>query len=184
MNFRLTYLASKITIVSATASGVSNAPASPPPRSAVTAEVKTATPPTPVTPESSASQTVTLPVISSTSSNTQATVPPAPVVPALVTSKPEVQTPAAPATVLAPRTGPSAAELQNEIAQLQNQLRQVQNDKSLLEAKLREALAARPAGADPREFAQAQEKIRSMEKENALLQVSLAEEQQKVAALM
>jgi len=184
VNFRLTYLASKITIVSATASGVSNAPASPPPRSAVTAEVKTATPPTPVTPESSASQTVTLPVISSTSSNTQATVPPAPVVPALVTSKPEVQTPAAPATVLAPRTGPSAAELQNEIAQLQNQLRRVQNDKSLLEAKLREALAARPAGADPREFAQAQEKIRSMEKENALLQVSLAEEQQKVAALM
>src|SRR6185437_1657436 len=82
VNFRLTYLASKITIVSATASGVSNAPASPPPRSAVTAEVKTATPPTPVTPESSASQTVTLPVISSTSSNTQATVPPAPVVPA------------------------------------------------------------------------------------------------------
>ena len=60
----------------------------------------------------------------------------------------------------------------------------MQNDKSLLEAKLREALAARPAGADPREFAQAQEKIRSVEKENELLQVSLAQEQEKVTALM
>jgi Flp pilus assembly protein TadD len=53
----------------------------------------------------------------------------------------------------------------------------------LLEAKLREALAARPAGADPRAFAEAQEKIRSIQKENELLQVSLAQEQEKVASL-
>jgi chromosome segregation ATPase len=59
----------------------------------------------------------------------------------------------------------------------------LQGDKSLLEAKLREALAARPAGADPREYAKAQEKIRSIEKENELLQVSLAQEKEKVASL-
>ncbi len=121
-------------------------------------------------------QTVTLPV-TPTPTNIESSVPSAPVIPSLVTPQPEVQTSAVP-------TGPSTAELQNEIADLQNQLRQVQNDKSLLEAKLREALAARPAGADPREFAQAQEKIRSIEKENELLQVSLAQEQEKVSALM
>jgi hypothetical protein len=185
VNFRLSYLASKITIVSASAAGASNAPASVPRSATVPTQVKTVAPPTPTAPEPAPSQqTVALPVMRSTPSNAQANVPAVPVIPSLVTSKPEVQTPTAPATVPAPQTGPSAAELQNEIAELRNQLRLVQNDKSLLEAKLREALAARPAGADPREFAQAQEKIRSMEKENALLQVSLAEEQQKVAALM
>ena len=77
---------------------------------------------------------------------------------------------------------PSASDLQDQINQLQNQLRQLQGDKSLLEAKLREALAARPAGADPREYAKAQERIRSIEKENDLLQVSLAQEREKVAS--
>jgi len=153
VNFRLNYLASKITILSANSGAVSNAPAVPPP--AVTTSVA---PPS-------------------------AVVTPAPVAPAVVppTAAPPVAT--TPPAVAAPPQGPSAAELQNEIAQLQNQLRQVQGDKSLAEAKLREALAARPAGADPREFAQAQEKIRSMEKENALLQASLEQEREKVASL-
>jgi tetratricopeptide (TPR) repeat protein len=148
VNFRLDYLASKITILSGGApAAVTNAPV-----------VVTAPPPAKPAP----------------------TVTPTPT----PTPKPVVQTPPPVAPVAAPpSTLPSTADLQNQIADLQNQLRQLQNDKSLTEAKLREALAARPAGADPREFAQAQEKIRSMEKENALLQVSLSQEREKVASL-
>jgi len=174
VNFRLNYLASKITIVSARMPGASKAPPSAPAPVAESTQVKTSAPPAAVAPEPV--QTVILPT-APTSTNTEVAAPPTPVIPSLVTPQPEMQTPA-------PPPGPSPAELQNEIADLQNQLRQVQSDKSLLEAKLREALAARPAGADPREFAQAQEKIRSIEKENELLQVSLAQEQEKVAALM
>ena len=85
--------------------------------------------------------------------------------------------------IVLPQPGPSTADLQNQIADLQNQLRQLQGEKSLTEAKLREALAARPAGADPREYAKAQDKLRSIQKENELLQVSLAQEREKAAAL-
>jgi tetratricopeptide (TPR) repeat protein len=158
VNFRLDYLASKITILTANASGV--APATVKPSAQAPPQTVTA----PVTPA---------PVVQTPPVPT----PPAPAV---------VQTQAPPAVVFTPppvQQVPSAAELQNAIADLQNQLRQLQGDKSMLEAKLREALAARPAGADPREFAEAQEKIRSVEKENELLQVSLAQEKEKVASL-
>jgi len=143
VSFRLNYLASKITVLSANTAVASNAPVA----------VQPPTPPPPVT----APVPAPLPIV-------QASPPASPVV------APQAQ-------------GPSAADLQNQIGELQNQLRQLQNDKSLVEAKLREALAAHPAGADPREFAQAQDKIRSMEKENALLQVSLAQERERVASL-
>ncbi|HWC60052.1 MAG TPA: tetratricopeptide repeat protein [Verrucomicrobiae bacterium] len=148
VNFRLNYLASKITILSANTPVVSNVLA------AVTSQSAEApqTPAAPVPAPSAIVQT------------------PAPVAPAA--------TPA-----VAPTPQVLIADIQNQIAELQNQLRQVQNDKMLVEAKLREALAARPAGADPREYAQAQEKIRSMEKENELLKVSLAQEREKVASL-
>jgi tetratricopeptide (TPR) repeat protein len=151
VNFRLNYIASKITILSANTAGVSNAP--------VAVQPPTVPPP-------------------------RAAPPVAP--PAVVQAPPAVTPPVAPAVTPPPQPqpqGPSAAELQNQIADLQNQLGRLQNDKSLLEAKLREALAARPAGADPRQYAEAQEKIRSIQKENDLLQVSLAQEREKVAAL-
>ena len=158
VNFRLNYVASKLTILSANAAAVSNAPVAvtPPPSTPPQPAPATVQPPSvqppPVQPP---------PVV-------QTTAPVAPVVPPVVAPQPQL---------------PSVAELQGQIADLQNQLRRLQNDKSMVEAKLREALAARPAGADPREFAQAQEKIRSMEKENALLQVSLSQEREKVASL-
>ena len=60
-------------------------------------------------------------------------------------------------------------------------MRQLQADKSLLEAKLKEALAAQPAAVDPRELARAEEKIRGLQKENDLLKVSLAQEKAKPA---
>lgn len=63
----------------------------------------------------------------------------------------------------------AAAELQRQVAALQGNLRQLQDDKVLLEAKLREALAAQPATVDPRELARAQEQIKELQRENELL---------------
>ena len=161
VNFRLNYLASKITILTANPAAVSNAPV----------VVKTPPEEAPPTPAALATP-VAPPAVVQT---------PAPVVPA-----PAPVVAPTPAVTPTPTPTPQVsqmAEIQNQIAELQNQLRQVQNDKLLVEAKLREALAARPAGADPREYAQAQEKMRSMEKENDLLKVSLAQEREKVSSL-
>jgi tetratricopeptide (TPR) repeat protein len=171
VNFRLNYLASKITILSANAIGVTNAPVA----------VK---PPAPVPAPTVAAPTPPPPVVQAPITPAPAIQTPPPAAAPPVAPAPAVQPPP-PAVVFTPsqQQVPSAGELQDQIAQLQNQLRQLQGDKSLLEAKLREALAARPAGADPREYAKAQERIRSIEKENDLLQVSLAQEREKVTSL-
>jgi hypothetical protein len=169
VNFRLNYLASKITILSAKAPAATNAPVAttPPPPPVTNTAPPVATQPAPPTPAQPATQPPP---------QTTPTPTPEPV--------PLVQTPPPVAPVIAPQPQvPSAAELQNQIADLQNQLRRLQNDKLMVEAKLREALAAHPAGADPLAYADAQNRIRTMEKENALLQVSLAQERDKVASL-
>ncbi|HWD93183.1 MAG TPA: tetratricopeptide repeat protein [Verrucomicrobiae bacterium] len=181
VHFRLNYLASKITILSANIPGASSVPppiASAPPRPQ-TVTTSPQTPKAPVIPP--VPQTASAPAPHTSEAEPSAPPPLSPVTPALLGSS-DVRTSAPPMIVL-PQPGPSTAELQNQIADLQNQLRQLQGEKSLTEAKLREALAARPAGADPREFAQAQEKLRSIQKENELLQVSLAQEREKAAAL-
>ena len=167
VNFRLNYLASKITILSA---NTPNAPAAP-----VAAAPNPAPAPTPPP------QAVPAPVQPKAVVQT----PQRAVVTPPVQPKPVVQTAPPPsAPVVAPPQPSPAIELQNQIADLQNQLKRLQNDKSLLEAKLREALAARPAGADPRELAKAQEQVRVAQKENDLLRVSLAQQQQKAASLV
>ncbi|HET7624849.1 MAG TPA: tetratricopeptide repeat protein [Verrucomicrobiae bacterium] len=75
---------------------------------------------------------------------------------------------------------PSAeTDLQSRLNAIQIQVRELQNDKKLLEAKLKEALAAQPAAADPAELARARDEIRSLQKENDLLKVNLAEQQKK-----
>lgn len=151
VNFRLNYLASKITILSGGTNVVhiAPAPAKPPvPAPAATAAV--------------------------------------PLKPAPVTSAPVIPTrvvPVSPVTPPKPQPSP-VVNLQNQIEDLQNQLRELQSDKSLLQAKLREALAARPAGVDPRELAKAQQQIRAIQKENDLLQVSFAQEQAKAVSLV
>jgi tetratricopeptide (TPR) repeat protein len=184
VNFRLNYLASKITILSAKISGTTNAPApaqlpAPPPPQTVIAPVKE-TAKTPVAPPVPPTATPP-PAPKSQAPVVETPAPLSPVNPTLLAPS-EVGTSAPPMIVL-PQPGPSTADLQNQIADLQNQLRQLQGEKSLTEAKLREALAARPAGADPREYAMAQDKLRSIQKENELLQVSLAQEREKAAAL-
>ena len=55
----------------------------------------------------------------------------------------------------------------------------MQGDKSLLEAKLKEAFSARPAEVDPLELARAQETIKSLQKENDLLKVSMESQKSK-----
>jgi len=72
-----------------------------------------------------------------------------------------------------------AAELERQLTALQEAVRGLQADKTILEAKLKEALATQPAAVDPRELAKAQDRVKSLMKENDLLKTSLIEEQGK-----
>ncbi len=159
VNFRLSYLNSKIVILSAKTSNAANGSA------AAAVQTKPAPPPPP--PRPVAPPDWPQPV-------TQPPAQPAPVVRAAAPPPPVVS---------APTQNSATSEFQRQIADLQNQLKRMQDDKTLLEAKLREALAARPAGVDPRELAKAQDQIRMIQKQNDLLQVTLLQEKQKTAAL-
>ncbi len=83
----------------------------------------------------------------------------------------------APTGVVPTQPKPTAAvpgrEIDPEIRRLNDAVRQLESEKSVLEAKLKEAWKAQPAAVDPRELAKAEEKIKELEKEKALLQVSL-----------
>ena len=71
---------------------------------------------------------------------------------------------------------PSASlEVNSQIKAMEGQIQQLQSDKSLLEAKLKEALSAQPASIDPRELTKAEERITALQKENELLKVTLAQ---------
>lgn len=61
-----------------------------------------------------------------------------------------------------------------EVAALRERMQALQAENASLTAKLREALAARPASVDPMEITRAREKLRQLQKENDLLQVGLA----------
>ncbi len=86
-------------------------------------------------------------------------------------------TTSAPAIPGQPIRTPVAVETQRELAGLQDEVRRLQADKTVLEAKLKEALAARPAAIDPRELAKAESKVQSLMKENDLLKATLAQKQ-------
>lgn len=77
----------------------------------------------------------------------------------------------------------AAGEATNQINALATQVRALTADKTMLEAKLREALAAQPATVEPRELAKAEERIRSLQKENELLKLSLQQDQSKMAKM-
>lgn len=78
----------------------------------------------------------------------------------------------------------SASEMASRIQMLQAQVQQMQAEKESLEAKLKEALSARPASVDPRELAKAQEQVKALQKENELLKVNLEEKSRSVATLV
>jgi Flp pilus assembly protein TadD len=86
-----------------------------------------------------------------------------------------------PTTAPVPKPGgssaPVASEAQQQLAALQESVRRLQSEKTILESKLKEALATQPAAIDPRELTKAQEKVQSLLKENELLKASLEQEQ-------
>jgi Flp pilus assembly protein TadD len=129
---------------------------------------------TPATPGTNAPPTEVAPA--PTTTPTQPPPHPRPTTPAPTTRL------AAPVTPTVP-TKPQAEvdDRDNQIRSLQEQLTRIQNDKSVLEAKLREALAAQPAAIDPRELARAEERIRALEKEKEVLRVSVQVAESKAA---
>ena len=62
---------------------------------------------------------------------------------------------------------------ESQINNLNGQVRQLQADKGLLEAKLKEALSAKPPAVDTQELARADERLRNLMKENELLKLTL-----------
>ena len=94
-------------------------------------------------------------------------------------------TPAAPAAPEAEaKPSPALAEKENQIRGLNDEVARLHADRSLLEAKLKEALSAQPASMDPRELTKAEEKIKTLEKEKDLLKVSFEQMQIKQAKLI
>lgn len=71
---------------------------------------------------------------------------------------------------------PDGAALRQEIAALQGTVHRLQAEKTILEAKLKEAFSTRPAAIDPGELAKAQARIQALLKENELLKAGLAQE--------
>jgi tetratricopeptide (TPR) repeat protein len=95
------------------------------------------------------------------------------------THRPQATTaPVQPATAPNPVAAP---EIERQLAALQEAVRLLQADKSSLEAKLKEALAAQPAALDPRELTRAQQQIRELMKENDLLKSSIPTAKPKAA---
>ncbi|MSU64173.1 MAG: tetratricopeptide repeat protein [Pedosphaera sp.] len=80
-----------------------------------------------------------------------------------------------------PRTTPAVVapvvdERDSQIAELKDAFRRLEGEKAILEAKLKEALTAQPAGVDPRELARMEERLRTTEKERELLRLALDRE--------
>jgi len=107
----------------------------------------------------------------------RAPVPAAPV-PSAVTSpgQPPSASPGQPVQPAAP------SDWENQLSTLTDQVRQLQADKTVLEAKLKEALSVQPAAVDPRELARAEARINDLLKENDLLKVSLDQEKTRPVA--
>jgi len=102
-------------------------------------------------------------------------------VPVAAAPAPQAATKASEAPGASPVQPQPANNLENQLNTLKDQVRQLQADKTVLEAKLKEALSVQPAAVDPRELAKAEAKIQDLAKENDLLKVSLAQEKTKAA---
>jgi len=71
---------------------------------------------------------------------------------------------------------PPPNEAERQFNELKQRLQQLEADRAVLEAKLKEALAAQPAMADTRDLSNALSQVKTLERENGLLKVSLAQE--------
>ena len=79
----------------------------------------------------------------------------------------------------APAVTPLPEPAENDPKALLQRIQSLQSENALLQAKLQEALAPKPASADPAEFARAQERINQLEKEKALIRAQLEQAQAK-----
>ena len=89
---------------------------------------------------------------------------------------------AAPSPMVQPAAPAPPADWADQMNGLKEQIRQLNQDKALLEAKLKEAFAAQPTQADPKELARAEEKVKSLQKENDLMKVTLDQAKAKPAS--
>ncbi len=87
-----------------------------------------------------------------------------------------VKSESAAAAALAETRLPPLTEAEQQLRGLQDDVRRLQAQNTILEAKVREALATQPAAIDPRELVKAQEKIQSLLKENELLKATAGPE--------
>ena len=83
----------------------------------------------------------------------------------------------------APMKADAATGVDRQMSALNDEIIRLRADKAQVEAKLKEALSAKPAAVDPAEMARATEKITTLEKENSLLKVSREQDQKKLAAI-
>lgn len=82
----------------------------------------------------------------------------------------------APPTSHSPAPPTVTPEMVSRLAAMEGEVQRLQADKSLLEQKLKEALATRPATVDPQELAKTQEQNQALLKEVELLKASLERE--------
>jgi Flp pilus assembly protein TadD len=80
-------------------------------------------------------------------------------------------------------TSPSA-NLESQLALLTEEIISLRADRTLLEKKLAEALAARPAATDPAELARAEARFKDAQKENDVLRATLQQTQRDMAGLV
>src|SRR5436190_6035214 len=97
--------------------------------------------------------------------------------PVATPAKPETQKPAQ--TAPAPGTPGAGGPAKDEAKDLKNRVSLLESDNAMLQAKLQEALSARPAAIDPQELAKAEERVKQLEKEKELLQASLSQAEAK-----
>ncbi|HEX7862006.1 MAG TPA: tetratricopeptide repeat protein [Verrucomicrobiae bacterium] len=86
---------------------------------------------------------------------------------------------ALPASAETPKSQPLPQLNPNDPKALQQRIAQLEAENANLNAKLQEALSARPAEVDPTEFARTRERVTQLEKEKELLRVSLEQAQAK-----
>lgn len=84
-----------------------------------------------------------------------------------------------PAAAPTPPAGPAPElqQLQQVVARAEARIQQLESQRTVLEARLREALTAQPAAVDPRALARAEARVLELQKENDLLKVTLQQEQ-------
>jgi cytochrome c-type biogenesis protein CcmH/NrfG len=188
VKFRITYLTGKLADLAPAAPKLAQpavvvptptqpAPA-PAPASTPAPSPAIATTPVTITPKTNAAPS-SPPLIISSKPEVVIMVPP-PLPPAQTpkptpTPPPVALTPTQPTTPPVTNTAPPPTNIEPQIRALQEQVTRLEGDKVVLEAKLKEALSARPAAVDPRELAAAQDLVKELQKENELLKASLAD---------